>query len=76
VTPRTRKLIGTIALLLFLILYTLAAMMTAIVLQVGASKAVELAYYVIAGLLWVIPAGLLIKWMQRPDGGTGETGQP
>jgi hypothetical protein len=24
-------------------------------------------YYVIAGLGWVIPAGLLIKWMQRPD---------
>lgn len=64
--PRTRKLIGTIALLIFLAVYALAAMMAAIVLQVGASKAEELAYYVIAGLLWVIPAGILIKWMQRP----------
>ena len=74
--PRRRKFIGTIALLLFLALYALAAMMTAIVLQVGASKAVELAYYVIAGLLWVIPAGLLIKWMQRPESETGETRKP
>jgi Protein of unknown function (DUF2842) len=76
VTPRRRKFIGAIALLLFLALYALAAMMTAIVLQVGASKTVELAYYVIAGLLWVIPAGLLIKWMQRPEAETGETGKP
>ena len=75
-TPRRRKFIGAIALLLFLALYALAAMMTAIVLQVGASKTVELAYYVIAGLLWVIPAGLLIKWMQRPEAETGETGKP
>ena len=74
--PRRRKFIGTIALLLFLAPYALAAMMTAIVLQVGASKAVELAYYVIAGLLWVIPAGLLIKWMQRPEAETGETRKP
>lgn len=74
-TPRRRKFIGAIALLLFLALYALAAMMTAIVLQVGASKTVELAYYVIAGLLWVIPAGLLIKWMQRPEDETGETGK-
>jgi hypothetical protein len=76
VTPRRRKFIGAIALLLFLAVYALAAMMTAIVLQVGASKTVELAYYVIAGLLWVIPAGLLIKWMQRPEAETGETGKP
>lgn len=65
-TPRIRKLVGTIALLIFLAVYALAAMMTAIVLQVSASKTVELAYYVLAGLLWVIPAGLLIKWMQSP----------
>jgi hypothetical protein len=76
VTPRRRKFIGAIALLLFLALYALAAMMAAIVLQVGASKTVELAYYVIAGLLWVIPAGLLIKWMQRPAPGTGTPGEP
>jgi hypothetical protein len=27
----------------------------------------QLAYFVVAGLLWVIPAGLLIRWMQRSD---------
>jgi hypothetical protein len=27
----------------------------------------QLFYFVAAGLAWVIPAGLLIRWMQRPD---------
>jgi hypothetical protein len=64
---RTRKLIGTILLLLFVAVYALLAMLVAIVLQVNASKVVELAFYVVAGLAWVIPAGILIRWMQRPD---------
>ncbi|MFA5950670.1 MAG: DUF2842 domain-containing protein [Hyphomicrobium sp.] len=66
-TQRQRKLLGTVLLILFLAAYALAAMLVAVVLQVNASKVVELAYYVLAGLLWVLPAGLLIKWMERPD---------
>lgn len=65
-TIRTRKLVGTIALLVFLGLYALLAMLVAVVLQVNDSKAVELAYFAIAGLLWVLPAALLIKWMAQP----------
>jgi hypothetical protein len=64
---RTRKLIGTVLLLGFIALYALAAMLVAIILQVNASKVVELAFYTVAGLAWVIPAGLLVRWMQRPD---------
>lgn len=65
-TMRQRKLIGTIAIVVLVTVYAFLAMMAAIVLQVGASKTVELAYYVIAGLAWVIPAGVIIKWMQKP----------
>lgn len=68
-TQRTRKLAGTILLLLFLSVYALIAMLVAVVLQVNASKTVELIYYVVAGLLWVLPAGALVTWMQRPDEG-------
>lgn len=64
---RTRKLIGTIVLLIFLALYALVAMAVAIVLQVNDSKWVELAFYIIGGLAWVIPAALLVRWMVRPD---------
>lgn len=66
-TVRTRKLVGAIALVAFLAVYALAAMMAAIVLQVSASKVAELIYYPVAGLLWVLPAMWLVRWMQRPD---------
>lgn len=64
---RTRKLIGAIILLLFIAAYALLVMAAAIVLQVSESKWVELAFYIIGGLAWVIPAGLLVRWMVRPD---------
>lgn len=67
-TSRTRKLIGAIILLVFLAIYALLALAVAIVLQVNTtSKFVELAYYVVAGLLWVIPAAFIVSWMSRPD---------
>lgn len=67
-TQRKRKLVGTIALLLLVGVYAVLAVGVAVVLQVrNVSKFAELAYYVVAGLLWVLPAGVLISWMQRPD---------
>ncbi|MCL4766285.1 MAG: DUF2842 domain-containing protein [Hyphomicrobiaceae bacterium] len=64
---RTRKLIGAILLLAFIALYALATMAVAVVLHVNASKWVELAFYVVGGLAWVVPAALLVRWMVRPD---------
>ncbi|HRN84938.1 MAG TPA: DUF2842 domain-containing protein [Hyphomicrobium sp.] len=66
-TIRQRKLVGAIALLVFLAVYALAAMMVAVVLQVGGSKLAEILYYPLAGLAWLPPAMWLVKWMQRPD---------
>ena len=69
--PRSRKLIGAIVLLIFLTVYVLLAMLTAVVLQVrGVGGAGELAYYILAGLLWVIPAGIIVQWMQKTPGTT------
>jgi hypothetical protein len=64
---RVRKLIGTVALLVFSALYvwTAAAIGSGRLLE--AHGLAQLAYFVVAGLLWVIPAGLLIRWMQRSD---------
>lgn len=65
---RNRKLIGTVALLALIVVYSLLAMMVAMILQMqDANKAVELAYYLLAGTLWTIPAAAIIWWMQRPD---------
>ena len=66
-TARTRKLIGTIVFLLGLAIYaTLAAMIGSGRIAL-APQWVQFAFFVTAGLAWVIPAGLLIRWMQRPD---------
>ena len=67
-TLRTRKLIGTILLLVLITVYALLALAVAVVLQVRqANHALEVAYYVVAGLAWVLPAGWLIKWMSKSD---------
>ncbi|HEY8127745.1 MAG TPA: DUF2842 domain-containing protein [Hyphomicrobium sp.] len=67
-TQRNRKLLGTVFLLLLVAVYAVLAVAVAIVLQVrDASKFTELAYYIVVGLLWTLPAGWLIAWMQRPD---------
>ena len=64
---RTRKLIGTAVLAVFVPLYALVAAMTADARLPGMSPLAHWLYYVVAGLAWVIPAGLLLTWMQRPD---------
>jgi hypothetical protein len=67
-TARIRKLIGTVLLLAFLGAYAWAAVIIGAGRITLAPHWAQLAYFLVAGLLWVIPAGLLIRWMQRPDG--------
>jgi hypothetical protein len=64
---RTRKLIGTVALLLLLLLWALLAMAFAQFALRSASGLVAALYYVAAGLGWVLPALPLVSWMLRPD---------
>ena len=64
-TIRTRKLVGTIALVFLLSIYCLLAMVAATAAPINGNKFAELVYFILAGTLWVIPAGILIKWMQK-----------
>jgi hypothetical protein len=64
---RSRKLFGTIVLLLFLAVYAAIAALIGSGRIAQASQWVQFAFFLTAGLAWVIPAGLLIRWMQRPD---------
>jgi uncharacterized protein DUF2842 len=65
--PRTRKLIGTIVLLLFLAIYATVAAVIGSGRIALAPAWVQFAYYLTTGLAWVLPAVLLIAWMQRRD---------
>ena len=60
---RTRKLVGTILLLVVLTIYSLLVMLAAAAVLPSGGKIAELIFYAIAGVAWVLPAGYLIKWM-------------
>jgi Protein of unknown function (DUF2842) len=69
-TRRTRKLVGTIIMLLFVVVYALLVTALAAPILTRANKIVEAVFYVIAGLAWAPPLMVLIKWM---EGGRDET---
>ena len=64
---RNRKLSGTVAMLALVIFWALFGML------VAQGRVVELPGYgrflvfLFLGLAWVLPAGLLIRWMARRD---------
>ena len=65
---RSRKFVGTIFLVVFVIAYALAVMVIAQVpvLQ-DASRWVHLAFYAVAGLAWIVPIIPVIRWMEKLD---------
>jgi hypothetical protein len=62
---RIRKLIGAVALVALVIVWSLLAMALAQAVALRANPVLEFAYYVIAGLGWVLPAMPLVSWMSR-----------
>jgi len=62
---RVRKLIGTILLLALVTVWALLAMALAQVPLIRDNAIASIAYYIIAGLGWVLPAMPLISWMSR-----------
>ena len=66
-TQSHRKLIGTVAILVFVCVYALVAMALAQGRITEASKPVQTIAYIVLGLIWVLPLLPLIKWMERKD---------
>ncbi|MEX6505648.1 DUF2842 domain-containing protein [Jiella sp. M17.18] len=61
---RVKKLIGTIVLILLVTIYAVFATAIASVYLGDASGWMHLAYFLFTGLLWVLPAMGVIKWME------------
>jgi hypothetical protein len=64
---RLRKLIGAVVLIVLVVTWALVAMALAQSPVVKANGLIEVIYYVVAGLGWVLPAMPLVKWMSRPN---------
>ena len=64
---RLRKFIGAILLITLVVTWALVAMALAQAPAIKANGVIEVIYYVVAGLAWVLPAMPLVRWMSRPD---------
>ena len=64
---RTRKLLGTIVLMIFVPIYALVVMTIGSIRLADASTLERTLFFFVGGLVWLIPAGAVIWWMQRPE---------
>ena len=63
---RLRKFIGAVALFVLVIVWALVAMALAQAPAIHDNTFASIAYYVIAGIGWVLPAMPLVRWMSGP----------
>ena len=63
---RLRKFIGAVALFALVIVWALLAMALAQSPAIRDNMALSIAYYVTAGLGWILPAMPLVAWMSAP----------
>lgn len=63
--PRIRKLIGAIVLLVFIPIWAVVTVTFAVAQLPETSVLTHTLYFAIMGILWVVPAGLVIRWMLR-----------
>ena len=64
-SPRIKKLIGAVIIIIWLPIYALVATGVAVHILPHAHWYVAVLYYALAGTLWIIPIGLLLPWMHR-----------
>lgn len=68
---RLKKFIGTILMILLVVVYAIFATAFATVYLAQSSGIVHLAFFAFSGLLWVVPAMFLIRWMEGYRGKRG-----
>ncbi|WP_274628694.1 DUF2842 domain-containing protein [Arvimicrobium flavum] len=63
---RLKKLIGTVLLVVLVIVYAIVATIVAVAQLAESGPLVQFSFFLFSGLLWVLPAMLIIKWMAGP----------
>lgn len=62
---RLKKLIGTVLLIVLVLVYALLATAVAVAQLSESGPLVHLAFFIFSGLLWILPAMLIIRWMVK-----------
>lgn len=63
---RVKKLIGTFLLIALVLIYSVVATIVAVAQLSESGPLVHLAFFTITGILWVLPAMGIIKWLMLP----------
>jgi hypothetical protein len=63
--PRVKKLLGAIVMVVWIAIYAFLAMLLGIKILPHANGWMAFVYYAVAGLLWIVPIGLMLPWMNR-----------
>lgn len=70
---RLKKLIGAFIILCLVVIYAFFAMTIATYRLAGTAWWEQLLYFLLTGILWVVPAMFVISWMERPPKGRDDT---
>lgn len=62
---RSRRIVGILALLAFMLVYVVMAAEIGAAFFAEAGTLVELVYYALAGVAWTVPVAVIIAWMLR-----------
>ena len=65
--PRLRKFVGTCLIILLVIVWALGAMALAQGRVTTLHGIWQFLVYLVLGLGWIVPAAMLIRWMQKGD---------
>lgn len=63
---RIKKIIGTVLIVVIAMLYALIATTIASAKLADSNGWIHMIYFLVTGLLWVVPAMFIINWMSRP----------
>jgi uncharacterized membrane protein len=63
---RLKKLIGTVIIVALVVLYALVATTVAAYRLADSAWYVHMLYFLFTGLLWIVPAMFVIRWMEGP----------
>jgi hypothetical protein len=65
-TIRTRKLIGTVLFVAYSLFYYVFMISVALARLPGTGIGTQLLFYLIITVVWLIPAAVIVRWMQKP----------
>ncbi|MDR3495729.1 MAG: DUF2842 domain-containing protein [Ancalomicrobiaceae bacterium] len=60
---RLKRLIGAIIILVFVIVYAFIAAFVGDAVTMSVPLVVQMLYFAVAGLVWIVPVGFVIRWM-------------